>query len=231
MTQANTQRKPTTDKRSSRVTLVQAIMVGTVIALLINTVMVVKNGYAQTAQALQHHNERALITLAKRNLTLASWVVGTGIAATLLPHEVIGLAHDALSQIKADSTVQALGNTSYAKGFGRIIHTCKQGWHLLTLTFEGVVIKAVSLLASLLLLAVAVLLGLLDGFSKRYVRTCEGGRESTYVYHKAVSSSVSLPGFCMVLYVLLPNPLSPEIAVLLLAVVLFFVGTVKCQPI
>lgn len=221
MTQSSAPRKPATTKRKYTLTLIQAILLGTMIAFLINVVWLAKEGYAKTAARLAARNNAALMTLAARNLPLASVLVGAGVATTLVPAEATDWGRTLLAKAKRNPTVEALTRDTSLSGMGTVVRYCQQGWHLVVLTFESVVIKAASLIASLLLLVMAVILGLLDGFCRRYVRTVEGGRESTYVYHKAVSSAVSLPSFCIILYIVLPLPLSPEIAGILLAVVVF----------
>jgi len=83
------------------------------------------------------------------------------------------------------------------------------------------IIKFISVFCSLMVFIFAGFLGLLDGLLTRYIRTAEGGRESTYVYHHLADALFKIP-FCLVVaYIALPFPLNPLIVVVILAVTTF----------
>jgi hypothetical protein len=88
-------------------------------------------------------------------------------------------------------------------------------------TAKDVLAKTVSVLVSLWVFVFSSLLGAMDGLLNRYKRTCEGGRESTYIYHKVSSSMYKIPLAILVVFLSLPLDINPEIVVILLSITFF----------
>lgn len=89
-------------------------------------------------------------------------------------------------------------------------------------SFKLDVVKFISVFCSFSVFIFAGFLGLLDGLLTRYIRTAEGGRESTYIYHHLADALFKIP-FCLVVaYLALPFPLkNPLILVVILAMISF----------
>ena len=82
-------------------------------------------------------------------------------------------------------------------------------------------VKFASVLCSALIFVLAGILGIMDGLYGRYIRTAEGGRESTYVYHHLSDWFFRVP-FCLGLaYMAFPFPINPLIVVIFLALLIF----------
>ncbi|MCE3237398.1 MAG: hypothetical protein K0R24_379 [Gammaproteobacteria bacterium] len=88
-------------------------------------------------------------------------------------------------------------------------------------TTQVLLAKVISVLASFWVYIFYSLVGVLDGLVKRYIRTSEGGRESTFVFHKVSNLVIQLPVGIVVLYLIVPDLFSPEIVVILMSFSLF----------
>lgn len=82
-------------------------------------------------------------------------------------------------------------------------------------------LKFISVISSFMLFIFFGILGFLDGYLSRYVRTAEGARESTYTYHHLTSYTFRLPYCLMVAYIALPVGLDPLLMVTCLALLVF----------
>lgn len=93
--------------------------------------------------------------------------------------------------------------------------------YLIEWSFKLDVVKFISVFCSVFVFIFAGFLGLIDGLLNRYIRTAEGGRESTYVYHHLAEALFKIP-FCLVVaYLALPFPLNPMIVVVILTLTTF----------
>jgi hypothetical protein len=81
--------------------------------------------------------------------------------------------------------------------------------------------KVLSILVSFWVYVFYALVGVLDGLVRRYIRTIEGGRESTFVFHKISHLVIQLPVGIVALYLIVPGLFSPEIVVILMSFSLF----------
>ena len=98
-------------------------------------------------------------------------------------------------------------------------------WHrlvsMLVLTAKVVIAKCISLFASVWVFIFAALIGALDGLVARYIRTSEGGRESTFIFHKVADGLLKIPVILLFLYLTSPFFINPEWVVVLMGVLFF----------
>jgi hypothetical protein len=88
-------------------------------------------------------------------------------------------------------------------------------------TAKDIMAKTLSVMVSLWIFIFSSLLGAMDGLLHRYIRTQEGGRESTYVYHKVAYCVYKAPLAIILLYLALPIMINPEIVVVILSMTFF----------
>lgn len=104
-----------------------------------------------------------------------------------------------------------------------------QGFNFLKQVFFLCVIKFINIFAPIWLYAMTMTLGVLDGLTARYIRTVEGGRESTFIFHHLSKTWVRL-----LLLLLLVDTCSPlwtlpnNIMALIVATFLFFYSRTRC---
>lgn len=94
-------------------------------------------------------------------------------------------------------------------------------FYLIQWSFKVDLLKFISVFCSSMVFVFAALLGFLDGLLARYIRTAEGGRESTYVYHHLADAIFKTPFYLIVVYLALPLPLSPLLIVAMITLLTF----------
>ena len=97
----------------------------------------------------------------------------------------------------------------------------KRSYSLLTGSGKLVIAKFFSVFISLPVMVFAALLGAADGLLKRYIRTQEGGRESTFVYHRVSDRVIALPVWILWGYLISPFDINPQVVVVLMSILLF----------
>lgn len=97
----------------------------------------------------------------------------------------------------------------------------RKAWNVTKLSFLLVCIKFISIMSSILLFAFSGLLGALDGLRRRYIRTIEAGRESTYLYHNISTLFRQVPVLFVLVYLLAPISISATLVILMISVGLF----------
>lgn len=88
-------------------------------------------------------------------------------------------------------------------------------------TFKVTVAKFIGIFSSFFVFLFASIIGAMDGLLARYIRTCEGGRESTFLYHKVSDKVLQIPVAILFLYLTSPFLVNPEYVVIFISVVLF----------
>lgn len=83
------------------------------------------------------------------------------------------------------------------------------------------ILKISSLFISLMMIVFASLLGCVDGLCYRYIRTMEGGRESTFLYHQGSEKLLMLASMFIFGFVLLSSFDYPQGVVAILALIGF----------
>lgn len=100
-------------------------------------------------------------------------------------------------------------------------------FHVLWWAFLVMGLKWLGLLQGVGLLVFMSLLGAMEGLSRRHIRTAEGGRESTFLYHRVGRCLSWLPVGLLVVYISLPLWLSPAPLSLVMSGCLFFFLSVR----
>lgn len=94
-------------------------------------------------------------------------------------------------------------------------------FYLTEWSFKVDLLRFISVFCSIMVFVFAAILGFLDGLLTRYIRTAEGGRESTYIYHHLADSTFKLPFFLIIAYIALPLPISPLLVVAVITLLIF----------
>lgn len=94
---------------------------------------------------------------------------------------------------------------------------------MLWASFWVLVFKFISVFSAILIYVFAGLLGALDGLVMRYVRTAEGGRESTFIFHKMTDTILQIPIWLIFIYLLSPVLINPTWIIVLLSLSFFLV--------
>jgi len=81
--------------------------------------------------------------------------------------------------------------------------------------------KCLSVMVSFWVFVFAALMGAMDGLLKRYIRTNEGGRESTFIFHRVSELMITLPVALLFFYLTLPVFVRPEIVAVGMGVIVF----------
>ena len=113
-----------------------------------------------------------------------------------------------------------------------IWHNFKIGWHkfwsILFGTAVEVLIKLISIFASFFVYVFALLLGAVDGLVQREIRRAEGGRESTFLFHKVADTVLKIPGLILIVFLACPIPINPLIAVYSITFMFFCFSSILC---
>lgn len=192
-----------------------------------NVVNWYEHGFSTALQTIQDHTKVTLSELNTRN----RWAQATMIAMSQLLSE--SLSHyGERAELKLRSAEQgriAQGELN-SKLLKEATHLESGGKHFLSilkLTFWQLSIKIMALLESIWVLACAAVVGAMDGLCKRYIRTSEGGRESTLLYHSAGKRFMLLPMSVILLYLALPLFVSGLVATMALALCVFIYFNVR----
>ncbi len=94
-------------------------------------------------------------------------------------------------------------------------------YYVSTGTFKILIAKFLSVFSSIWVFIFAALIGGIDGLLKRYIRTIEAGRESTYIFHRVSDFLIKIPVGMLFLYLTLPIFIRPELVALLMSVTVF----------
>lgn len=112
-------------------------------------------------------------------------------------------------------------SSSWTKTTQQLSLFFSKGWQVMQLSFLLVMIKFIGIISSLLLFIFSGLLGALDGLNRRYVRTIEAGRESTYLYHNISALFKQVPMFVVLVYIVAPLTIPTTFIIALISVALF----------
>lgn len=100
---------------------------------------------------------------------------------------------------------------------------------MLWVCFTVLVFKFISIFGALLIYIFASLLGALDGLVTRYIRTAEGGRESTFIFHKLTDVIIQFPIWLIAIYLISPALINPMLIISLLALAFFVVFNIAAS--
>lgn len=94
---------------------------------------------------------------------------------------------------------------------------------MLWASFLVLLFKFINIFGAALIYLLAALFGACDGLVTRYVRTAEGGRESTFIFHKMTDTIIQIPVWLIMIYLISPVLISPTLIIGLLALSFFMV--------
>lgn len=104
-----------------------------------------------------------------------------------------------------------------------------QSWYLACATGRALLMKLAVLGASLPLFLWASVAGLVDGLNQRAIRTANLGRESTYVFHKAMPVMHRVLAVALTIWLSVPMVMTPSIVFIGLAVVVCLAVSVSAS--
>lgn len=105
----------------------------------------------------------------------------------------------------------------------------KEGFNFLKQIFFLCAIKFINIFSPIWVYAMTIILGVLDGLTARYIRTVEGGRESTFIFHHLSKTWMRLLYLLLLLQTCSPFwTLSNDVMALIVATFLFFYSRTKC---
>lgn len=189
------------------------------IVLIVNCVMWHIQGYKKLINNLDHTYQTQITAVAYRNPWMSSVykkvIRKTALVMTWSMTKTTSLLDDVpyIHAVNKGKTVQKNVNTDHQALFKFI--------NVIAATFKIVTVKLLSVFISLWVLVFACLLGAMDGLLSRYIRTCEGGRESTFIFHHIKDVVIKIPVLIMLLYLTFPVCINPEIIVLAISALLF----------
>lgn len=92
---------------------------------------------------------------------------------------------------------------------------------ILGMTFKLLIAKFASIFVSIWVFVFASILGAMDGLLSRYIRTVEGGRESTFIFHRVSGVVIKIPVAIVFLYLSTPFFLNPKWVVMVMSLLFF----------
>jgi integrating conjugative element membrane protein (TIGR03747 family) len=218
---------PRTPDKSLMGKLIFVLLVAWVIAMVVNMIDWNKQGYTFLIKTLDEAYAKYREELFTRNETLNIY----SDAVILLIKEYTQPFFIAVMQksqtLTSSSNLFDFKSDKSAKKFISIIYqNAIQFLSVVIATTKILFAKVMNIIVSFWLYVFASLLGALDGLVKRYIRTAEGGRESTFVFHKVSHVVIQLPIWILALYLIIPDTFSPEIVVMLISLALFAFFTI-----
>lgn len=196
--------------------LAGGMTIGLVVGVGINSYMGYKLGYAPMMKALHHTLSEQLAGLGFRDKPLAEesgWVMKQ-IATQVVRWE------------QAGEQVVTKRVPTQPSTLTHWVALANRGLSLIGLTLALMAAKLLSVSISLLVLVFAALIGAMDGLLKRYIRTQEGGRESTFVFHRISDVLITAPVLLLVIYLALPIYLPPQAVVMAMSGLVFLFFTI-----
>jgi len=208
-------------------TVFWSFFLGILILVMISAVQWKKQGYPNMLQNLNSQYFSEVNYLTQHNTFLSNRCVSF---FNLLDQKIVSLMTDAKTtfakshlnekiSIENNEGHHSLFTSALADSLGGIKKITLMLWEsLLILSF-----KFINVFGAISLFVFALLFGALNGLVTRYVRTMEGGRESTFMFHKMTGMIIQLPLWIIILYFVLPLLINPTIIIGLLTGSLFLV--------
>jgi hypothetical protein len=193
--------------------IVRVSVYGVIIALIINAIDCYQHGFKQTSMKITRSYDQALFELGGRSAMAAAYIsAGVKIASSYFS--------TLFSTNQSRWDYQHVNERNMTRVVGE---SCQ----IILQTVESHVAKIAAVFSSWFLFLMAYLLGTLDGLTIRYRRTEEGGRESTFVFHKVSQRILSIPTLILSAYLFLPLSFSPLWVVAGVALLLFYFSQVS----
>ena len=199
--------------------IARAMLWGFFIGVLINSYLWIKDGYAQFTQNAQATYQQQMDNIALRNQQVAKASARGDVWLQNQWQHSLHTTRQLSWQVPWLSKLDQYFDVSYYLDNSQVF------WHrlvsMLVLTAKVVIAKCISLFASVWVFVFAALIGALDGLVARYIRTSEGGRESTFIFHKVADGLLKIPVILLFLYLTSPFFINPEWVVVLMGVLFF----------
>lgn len=186
-----------------------------------------EHGFNAALETVQRHTDVTLSTLNLRNNMVEANIIAASQIVSGFLKRYGDATQSTLHQVVKDDLHQATLNTRLKN---KMVHIEDEGGEvlvLLKLTFWQFSIKVMALVESIGVVVCASVVGAMDGLCKRYIRTSEGGRESTLLYHTAGKRFMLLPMSVILLYLALPIFISGMMATMALALCFFIYFNVR----
>ena len=199
--------------------IVKAIIWGVAIGFVINCYLWHTNGYTSLMSDLNSSYSNQMSDISFRNKEVA----------TEFKESSGALSHGIDWMINKTSNIQTsipyTNNTakgSFVRGkVSKIEVYFSDVYNILITTFKVHIAKFIGLLASFWLFVFASILGACDGLLMRYIRTSEGGRESTFVFHRVTGNVIKVPVSIVFIYLTIPVSPDPEIVAVIISILFY----------
>ena len=198
--------------------VLSALVLGLLGSVLINIVDWNIRGYDVVMNKLSDSYENQMNSLTGHNQAMATnIIIGFNAVSSTLNKTVLFSENKLTQLLPGTKKIQP----QHALWFQSVVVTIYKTITIIADTVKVMLVKMGSLLCSLWIFIFATLLGLFDGLVARYVRTVEGGRESTFIFHKFTDTFLKFPGLVLLSYLLMPSYISSEMVIMVLSVIFF----------
>lgn len=213
-------------------TSVTAFFLGFLVLVIFNAYEWKTTDYKNMMQNLNNNQEKIISSLSMQNMDFAAYSVAVfQVINDEFKQWFLGSAKDFQawqknnrfgfflhSENKEPKNSNFIGDM-VSGSFGFLQKVCCMLW----MSLGVLIFKFISIFGAFLIYLFASLLGALDGLVKRYIRTAEGGRESTFVFHKMTSVIIQFPLWLIIIYLISPMLINPMLVISLLALAFFVV--------
>ena len=210
-----------------------AFFLGILVLVIINAYQWHNKGYNTMMFNLNGQYQTEVTSLITQNSTVAAYTIAIFQLINSKFTNLVSSSKEKIASLKSLQHFRFLQNktkktkkTNRQRNFitGMLNSACgylKQIGCMLWASFILLSFKFVSIFAAILIYLFASLLGALDGLVTRYIRTAEGGRESTFVFHKITGVIIQLPCWLIIIYLISPILINPTLVIVLLALSFF----------
>lgn len=199
--------------------VVSSIFWAVVLGVCINSYWWYTRGFEQVITELNSTYQSQLSGLAYRNASLISLVDAGSQSVNDKVAKWTEVARSELSHVPVFQSMRH--NHQVTSYFSQPISLATKIYCLVQKTLLVALAKILSIATSIWVLIFAAIFGASDGLRSRYIRTMEGGRESTFIFHRVSSALIQAPIAVLFLYLLLPITLNPEIVVIGISLLFF----------
>lgn len=199
--------------------IIKSIFWGLLIGVIINCIMWHFEGYKRLMEDLIHTYQTQMTGVALRNEGAA---VGFGALAGMI-NDVIKTGENKVQGLISESDyLHSATDNKKAKSIGSKIWGALDHFILVvSATFEVLIAKFLSIFVSVWVFVFASILGAMDGLLERFIRTSEGGRESTFIFHRVSDTMIKVPVAIVFFYLTIPLFFNPELIVVFMSILFF----------
>lgn len=203
--------------------MISAIVIGFILTFMVNLIMWQLTSIDSTIEKIQKAQSAHLSNI---NMDSLPWFIGSfKEVLDILTHKVNKNYKD--SRLQIDKYLEGWGIASGDNENSLLQKITDGSLNFVTLFLSVamlMLLKLITIAASLFLYTVCGLIGLLDGLVDRYKRTMQAGRESTFVFHHVSKLVLSMPALIVFIYIVSPFYISPVLVNIVIAA-LIFAGT------